>query len=52
MLFVEVAIYCISTFPFPITAVYGAITANMSKSKDHLAIDTLLTFLAGSILHI
>ena len=50
MLFVEVAIYCISTFPFPITTIYGVITGNMSKSKDQQAIDIMLTFLAGSIL--
>lgn len=50
MLFVEVTIYCITTFPFPITTVYGAVTMNMIKSKDHAAIDNFLTFLAGSIL--
>lgn len=50
MLFVEVIIYCTSTLPFPINTAYAAFTTNMSKSKDHMAIDTFLSFLAGSIL--
>ena len=50
MLFVEVIIYCTSTFPFPINTAYAAITANMSKSKEQMAIDSFLAFLAGSIL--
>lgn len=50
MLFVEVAIYCISTLPFPINTVYASVTMNVSKSKDRAAIDSFLTFLTGSIL--
>jgi hypothetical protein len=36
--------------PFPIDTAYGAITRNVIKSKEQIAIDNFLTFLAGSIL--
>lgn len=50
MLFVEVAVYCLSTFPFPITTVYGAVVVNVVKSKERAAIESFCSFLAGSIL--
>ncbi|CAF1270024.1 unnamed protein product [Adineta steineri] len=50
MLFVDVTIYCITIFPFPITTVYGVITMNTIKSTDRAAIDNFLSLLAGSIL--
>lgn len=50
MLFVEVTIYCISTLPFPINTFYQAITTDIVKNKDRIAIENFSTFLAGSIL--
>lgn len=50
MLFVEVIIYCISTFPFPMNTSYAVLTMKMNKSKDQMAIDNFLSFLAASIL--